>query len=322
MGVGEMPQKTTFSLLRVLGLDRNYWKLTKATHFLVPAFTVSVCSLWILEFADIDGGILYWTLTIVGWLAIIMVATVFGAGHYVDYVMRRKSGTPRLWTLRIVSLGVAYVSGLEVFSWIQQAIGISIGVGIVAGIIILIVIAVDVKSNKDARVFECMCWVVAASVLCAVLHIHYFDALEIWLDMKPLAQENWFSYWFSYWLSVATPWLIFALFAFILGKVLALAINVFAPSFKIEGVLDTSPTKLASKLQEMYDNAPEGDATTMIRLFGIVYAEHLKYCGVPITEIAENSVGHSYHAEINKGIRLAPYVEISERAQKMLVQYK
>lgn len=73
-----------------------------------------------------------------------------------------------------------------------------------------------------------------------------------------------------------------------------------------------TPSELENKLLKMYRDAPEGDSTTMIRLFGIMYANELKVCGVPITEIAKNSVGDSYHAEISKGIRLAQYVELKE----------
>ncbi len=68
--------------------------------------------------------------------------------------------------------------------------------------------------------------------------------------------------------------------------------------------------ELITKLLEMYENAPANDSTTMIRLFGIKYANELKNCGNPITEIAKRSVGENYHAEISKGIRLARYVEV------------
>ena len=69
-------------------------------------------------------------------------------------------------------------------------------------------------------------------------------------------------------------------------------------------------SELEAKLKEMYDNASQNESTTMIRLFGIKYANELKNCGVPMTQIAKNSVGNSYHAEISKGIRLAKYVQV------------
>ena len=68
---------------------------------------------------------------------------------------------------------------------------------------------------------------------------------------------------------------------------------------------------LAIELKTMYTNAPQGDKTTMIRLFGIKYAQQLKECEASMTEIAELSgVGASYHAEISKGIRLAKHVTL------------
>jgi len=68
--------------------------------------------------------------------------------------------------------------------------------------------------------------------------------------------------------------------------------------------------ELSLILKKMYEDAPKGDSSTMIRLFGIKYAEELRGCGVPMTEIANKSVGSSYHAEISKGVRLAKYVQL------------
>ena len=68
---------------------------------------------------------------------------------------------------------------------------------------------------------------------------------------------------------------------------------------------------LASELKNMYESAPKGDSTTMIRLFGIKYATELKNCESSMSEIAKLSeVGVNYHAEISKGIRLAKYVKL------------
>ena len=44
---------------------------------------------------------------------------------------------------------------------------------------------------------------------------------------------------------------------------------------------------LASELNKMYHNAPKGDSTTMIRLFGIKYSDDLKNCTCLMSEIAE-----------------------------------
>ena len=69
--------------------------------------------------------------------------------------------------------------------------------------------------------------------------------------------------------------------------------------------------ELAKTLKDMYNNAPQGDSTTMIRLFGIKYADELKKCTSSMSNIAELAeIGINYHAEISKGIRLAKYVSI------------
>ena len=65
------------------------------------------------------------------------------------------------------------------------------------------------------------------------------------------------------------------------------------------------------ELDSMYSNALKGDSTTMIRLFGIKYAEELKKCDCSMTEVAKlANIGENYHAEISKGIRLSKYVKL------------
>ena len=67
--------------------------------------------------------------------------------------------------------------------------------------------------------------------------------------------------------------------------------------------------ELANILSDMYDNAPEGEATTMIHLFGIRYADEIRDSGTPVTEIVRlSSLRNSYNVEVSKGIRLARYV--------------
>ncbi len=74
-----------------------------------------------------------------------------------------------------------------------------------------------------------------------------------------------------------------------------------------------TPEELTDKLKSMYENAPDRDSVTMIHLFGIMYADELKHCSASKEEIAQNATGHpSYQTEINKGIRLARYVELKE----------
>ncbi len=44
--------------------------------------------------------------------------------------------------------------------------------------------------------------------------------------------------------------------------------------------------ELSEKLEDMYNNAPKGDSTTMIRLFGIKYSVELQNCSCSMSEIA------------------------------------
>ena len=70
-----------------------------------------------------------------------------------------------------------------------------------------------------------------------------------------------------------------------------------------------TPEELGCILSEMYRDAPEGEATTMIHLFGIKYAAEIRDCSASVTEIVRLSGLHkSYNAEVSKGVRLAHYV--------------
>ncbi len=70
-----------------------------------------------------------------------------------------------------------------------------------------------------------------------------------------------------------------------------------------------TPIELGRILSEMYRDAPEGEATTMIHLFGIRYADEIGDCGAPVTEIVRLSgLPASYNTEVSKGVRLARYV--------------
>ena len=42
-----------------------------------------------------------------------------------------------------------------------------------------------------------------------------------------------------------------------------------------------TPTELGRILSEMYRDAPKGEATTMIHLFGIRYVDEIWNCGAP-----------------------------------------
>ena len=71
------------------------------------------------------------------------------------------------------------------------------------------------------------------------------------------------------------------------------------------------PQELADILSHWYRHAPEGDSTTMIRLFGIVYVDEIGKCGATVSEIVRLSdISDKYNAEVSKGMRLARYVTV------------
>lgn len=70
--------------------------------------------------------------------------------------------------------------------------------------------------------------------------------------------------------------------------------------------------ELANELKNMYEKGiATKEQTTMIHLFGIKYAEEIRKNGYIPREILKYSdMPESYQVEINKGIKLAKYVEI------------
>ena len=67
--------------------------------------------------------------------------------------------------------------------------------------------------------------------------------------------------------------------------------------------------ELGRVLKEMYDNAPRGEQSAMIHLFGIKYANEIRddnHTPKDILKCAE--MPESYQVEVNKGIKLAKYV--------------
>ena len=73
-------------------------------------------------------------------------------------------------------------------------------------------------------------------------------------------------------------------------------------------------TELAGILRRMYYNAPRGEQSTAIALFGIRYADQLSARSVNINRMVERSgIGDSYYTEVRKGMRLAKYVELNDR---------
>lgn len=73
------------------------------------------------------------------------------------------------------------------------------------------------------------------------------------------------------------------------------------------------PEELGRTLRKMYDDAPEGEKTTMIHLFGIKYANEIHDCEEPVSKtileiIHLADVPVSYEKEVFKGVKLARYV--------------
>lgn len=67
--------------------------------------------------------------------------------------------------------------------------------------------------------------------------------------------------------------------------------------------------ELGTKLSEMYNDAPKGDAVAMIHLFGIKYANEIKKSEYSKKDIIKQSgISASYLTELTKGVKLAEYV--------------
>ena len=69
----------------------------------------------------------------------------------------------------------------------------------------------------------------------------------------------------------------------------------------------------AAKLKEMFEGAPEGERTAMVHLFGIKYADEIRYLSsARIASIAQLSKSGSgaYATELSKGRKLAKYVDL------------
>lgn len=69
--------------------------------------------------------------------------------------------------------------------------------------------------------------------------------------------------------------------------------------------------ELGSTLKYMYENAPNGESTTMIHLFGIKYAKKIKDADFSPKDILKVAgMPASYNTEISKGIRLSKDVVV------------
>lgn len=78
-----------------------------------------------------------------------------------------------------------------------------------------------------------------------------------------------------------------------------------------------SKTMLGQKLREMYDNAPYNEQVLMVHLFGIKFADIIKQNGYTSKQIVEAAgINSTYQIEVNKGMKLAKYVEIKKSLDK------
>lgn len=70
--------------------------------------------------------------------------------------------------------------------------------------------------------------------------------------------------------------------------------------------------ELGSRLKKMYENKGF-NKTTMIHLFGIIYADEIRNAGIKAIEIVKAArIPESYQAEVNKGIGLSKYVDLKQ----------
>lgn len=69
-------------------------------------------------------------------------------------------------------------------------------------------------------------------------------------------------------------------------------------------------TELGNKLKEMYETKGT-NKTTMIHLFGVIYANEMREAGIkPIEVVKAAQMPESYQTEVNKGMNLSTYVDL------------
>ena len=73
--------------------------------------------------------------------------------------------------------------------------------------------------------------------------------------------------------------------------------------------------ELANELSAMYRNAPNGEMSVMVHLFGIRFPEAIRASGVTPAELARRAgIPESYGTEITKAVNLAKYVQVKPNA--------
>ena len=72
-------------------------------------------------------------------------------------------------------------------------------------------------------------------------------------------------------------------------------------------------TELSEILRRMHRNAPHGEQSTAVHLFGIRYVAELSAPHVSINTVAALAGLDKWYTEVRKGMRLAKYVELNNR---------
>jgi len=76
--------------------------------------------------------------------------------------------------------------------------------------------------------------------------------------------------------------------------------------------------ELGNKLREMYETKG-ANKTTMIHLFGVIYANEMRNAGIkPIEVVKAAQLPESYQTEVNKGMNLSLYVDLKPEYKNKL----
>ena len=71
--------------------------------------------------------------------------------------------------------------------------------------------------------------------------------------------------------------------------------------------------ELGEILGKIYENAPKGDVALHIHLFGIKHADVIRKNNYKLASLLEIAgLSDVYRTELNKGIKLAKYVELKD----------
>ena len=74
-----------------------------------------------------------------------------------------------------------------------------------------------------------------------------------------------------------------------------------------------SEAELARILRWLYQNAPRGERTTALELFGIRYVAELSSPNISVNKVAAIAGIKNLNPTIRNGMRLAKYVDLNDR---------